>query len=107
MSSLMHGMNCAAHSLIHGPKSASYSSSPQNPGDLAPDRGIRDDDQPLALAEPRRRCPLGETGDPFDHCVVDAAVLEAAYRTPLHDDIGELHHDPPWPHGFDGRALLL
>ena len=24
-----HGMNCAAHSLIHGPKSGSYSSSPQ------------------------------------------------------------------------------
>ena len=80
MASLTHGMNCAAHSLIHGPKSASYSVLAADPGDLAAARRVGHDDQPLALAEAGRRCPLGEPGDALDDRAVDAALLEPADR---------------------------
>ena len=84
-------MNCAAHSLIHGPKSGSYSSSPQIRATSRRRAGLRDDDQPLALAEPGRWRPLGEPRDALDDLAVDAAVLEPPDGAPLHDDVDELH----------------
>ena len=84
-------MNCAAHSLTHGPKSSSYHSSPQIRATSRRAVRVRDDDQPLALAEPGRRRALGEPGDPLDDVALDAALLEPADGPALHHDIVELH----------------
>ena len=87
----MHGMNWAAHSLTHGPKSSRYHSSPKIRATSDPRRLVRDDDQPLALAEPGRRRPLGESRDALDDLAVHAAFLEPADGAALHDDVVELH----------------
>ena len=84
-------MNCAAHSLIHGPKSGSYSSSPQIRATVEPSLGLRDDHQPLALAEAGRWRALRESRDAVDDLAVDAAVLEPPDGAPLHDDVDEVH----------------
>ena len=52
-------------------------------------------DQPLALAEAGRRCPLRESGDALDHGEIHAAVLEPAHGPSAHHDIGEFHRGPP------------
>jgi hypothetical protein len=60
-------------------------------GDLATALRISDDDEPLTLAEPRGRRPLGEAGDPFDRLAPNAALFEPPDGAPLHHDIHELH----------------
>jgi len=53
--------------------------------------GLGHDHQSLALAEPGRRRPLGEPGDPLDDLAVDAPILEPSDRSTLHHDVDELH----------------
>ena len=62
-----------------------------DPRHLATGARVGDDDEPLALAEPRRRRPLREAGDALDDVTVDAALLEPAHRPALHHDLVELH----------------
>ena len=84
-------MYWAAHSLIHGPKSATISSSPHIARDLPASGRLGDDDQPLALAEPGRRRPLRQARDPLEDVALHAALLEPPHGPALHHDVDELH----------------
>jgi hypothetical protein len=71
-----------------------------DPGNLATALEVRHDDQPLALAEPRRRRALGEPRDLLDRLAGHAALLEPPNGPPPHDDVDELHGASSRPIGL-------